>query len=76
MRAATPMHSIGQTPIASNASVLINRSTGQSRTVSTLTEPDSQSAGSGQPFAVSVSDVCVIPTGAECSGSVSASAAM
>jgi hypothetical protein len=41
MRAATPMHSIGQTPIASNASALINRSTGQSRTVSTLTEPDS-----------------------------------
>ena len=39
MRAATPMHSIGQTPIASNASALISRSTGRSQTASTPTEP-------------------------------------
>ena len=39
MRAATPMHSIGQTPITSNASALISRGTGRSQTASTPTEP-------------------------------------
>ena len=41
-----PVHSIGQTPIVSNASALISRSTGRSQTASTPTEPVSSIRGS------------------------------